>query len=120
SSSHVSCWPLTSRVHFLLPLRAPSPSTLFPSTTLFRSGIAPSWTWYHTDRRPSGTDSTVVVVIVGPVVMSFRSPRSSARVRKSPDRKSTRLNSSHVSIAYAVFCLKKKNQTNRAYSGLNS
>ncbi len=57
-----------------------------------RSGIgtAPSWTWYQTDSRPSGTSSTVVVVMVGPVVMSpvsAASPvrrRSSAIVRKSP------------------------------------
>src|SRR5690349_21882763 len=69
-------------------IRRPPRSTLFPYTTLFRS------------RRPSS---------------SARSPSSIARrstsrhpARPTLDRKSTRLNSSHVEISYAVFCLKKK------------
>src|SRR5262245_62640211 len=42
-----------------------------------------------------------------------RTPRSSGRRSNAPDRKSTRLNSSHLGISYAVFCLKKKNTTDK-------
>src|SRR5690242_21184042 len=75
-------------------LRRPPRSTLFPYTTLFRSPRrGPSETRRHTPRRgppcPAGA--------------------ARARGRRPPqDRKSTRLNSSHMSISYAVFCLKKK------------
>src|SRR2546421_8401939 len=72
-------------------IRRPPRSTLFPYTTLFRSMIAPvgfSPTWEH----PIAWAATCAAVhnCVG-------------------DRKSTRLNSSHDQISYAVFCLKKKN-----------
>src|SRR5699024_12803523 len=77
---------------FLLIPRPPIP-TLFPYTTLFRSAPARS-----TARPAPGAHR--------------RSRRSRARWRPArpaaADRKSTRLNSSHVSISYAVFCLKKK------------
>src|SRR5215813_3034047 len=65
-------------------IRRPPRSTLFPYTTLFRSGCGPR----------------------------SRSPRHghSSRNPFIRDRKSTRLNSSHVRISYAVFCLKKKNK----------
>src|SRR5438309_4459080 len=70
-------------------IRPPPRSTLFPYTTLFRSS---------TNRFPRF-----------PVLLG--SPRSRRRKRGLPrDRKSTRLNSSHSSNSYAVFCLKKKNQ----------
>src|SRR5256885_3217999 len=68
-------------------IRRPPRSTLFPYTTLFRSS-----------RAPSG----VGFVRIG-VSISRKSSSLSAR-----DRKSTRLNSSHLVISYAVFCLKKK------------
>src|SRR6267378_4525393 len=64
-------------------IRRPPRSTLFPYTTLFRS-CGPA-------RGPA----------------AGRGPRPRAR-RRTQDRKSTRLNSSHVEISYAVFCLKKK------------
>src|SRR4051812_49469457 len=69
---------------FFLMIRRPPRSTLFPYTTLFRSAR------------------------FGPG--SFRWSTSSVRNRvvEGSDRKSTRLNSSHMSISYAVFCLKKK------------
>src|SRR5437868_7418431 len=77
---------LSSPVFFFLLLRRPPRSTLFPYTTLFRS-------------RPLGRSSTP----------EGRSPSVAGGRSRSPrDRKSTRLNSSHVSISYAVFCLKKK------------
>src|SRR5438132_8957171 len=65
-------------------------STLFPYTTLFRS--------YGTLKLTPGATSTC-----------FCSSRSSANCWSRRDRKSTRLNSSHTVISYAVFCLKKKN-----------
>src|SRR5437879_8749163 len=69
-------------------IRRPPTSTLFPYTTLFRS---------YTYRA------------VTPEVLASRGPRiSSSHLASTPDRKSTRLNSSHRCISYAVFCLKKK------------
>src|SRR5438876_7576047 len=69
-------------------IRLPPRSTLFPYTTLFRSII------------------TSFTITLGPVMRLKVLPPS--MVRHRPDRKSTRLNSSHPSISYAVFCLKKK------------
>src|SRR2546426_4715193 len=69
---------------FFLMIRRPPRSTLFPYTTLFRSRCA-SWT----TRMPPKW-------------------RGSATTTRPGDRKSTRLNSSHLVISYAVFCLKKK------------
>src|SRR6266480_3417921 len=69
---------------FFLMLRRPPRSTLFPYTTLFRSRVP-------ADRADEGSD---------------RLPPAQRDRRR--DRKSTRLNSSHMSISYAVFCLKKK------------
>src|SRR2546422_2089036 len=70
-------------------IRRPPRSTLFPYTTLFRSWTQPS--------RTSGEKRT----------LSFSGLPNIDKVRFS-DRKSTRLNSSHGYISYAVFCLKKK------------
>src|SRR5207302_8320584 len=69
-------------------IRRPPRSTLFPYTTLFRSG--PS----IRTARSSSSSST--------------NPSLIPELSRDPDRKSTRLNSSHVKISYAVFCLKKK------------
>src|SRR3712207_8176071 len=87
-------------------IRRPPRSTLFPYTTLFRSG----------DGRPR---AGVGAVSVGPraVEVGGRDPERLAPLPPGhraeqdlaePDRKSTRLNSSHANISYAVFCLKKK------------
>src|SRR5438105_15423761 len=70
---------------FFLMIRRPPRSTLFPYTTLFRS--------HETFHRGA---------------QSRRSGRPIARLGRVQDRKSTRLNSSHEWISYAVFCLKKK------------
>src|SRR5207249_7658267 len=84
---------------FFFTLRRPPRSTLFPYTTLFRSAGVGRTALYESLKRPDrpGRDTTA-------------RPRWSgtAAARDSADRKSTRLNSSHVSISYAVFCLKKK------------
>src|SRR5204862_8106440 len=71
---------------FFLMIRRPPRSTLFPYTTLFRS-----------------LSSCLV-----PLPCSQTRPALQTRYRNVADRKSTRLNSSHVEISYAVFCLKKK------------
>src|SRR5204863_7003926 len=68
-------------------IRRPPRSTLFPYTTLFRSGSESA------DREQ---------------LLRSRSHQFRPAHIHSPDRKSTRLNSSHVEISYAVFCLKKK------------
>src|SRR5579864_9583132 len=74
---------------FFLMIRRPPRSTLFPYTTLFRSPYA------------QGAPGVVV-------------PNGLDLAEYAEDRKSTRLNSSHMSISYAVFCLKKKtNNTNK-------
>src|SRR5256885_8386243 len=80
-------------------IRRPPRSTLFPYTTLFRSG-----------RAGEGE---------GPVRRREPEEEGSASRRAGADRKSTRLNSSHLVISYAVFCLKKKKK-NRKYMLLNT
>src|SRR5438132_5672756 len=81
-------------------IRRPPRSTLFPYTTLFRSFdeqlIAAACVWLH-----RLTKSGVTTAL------------------NQPDRKSTRLNSSHTVISYAVFCLKKKKQKTRQHMNPN-
>src|SRR2546426_12011632 len=81
---------------FFLMIRRPPRSTLFPYTTLFRSPSAAATRIENTEQS-SGTPS--------PVRLPFT---TSVHIG---DRKSTRLNSSHLVISYAVFCLKKKKKT---------
>src|SRR3989442_8296087 len=90
-------------------IRRPPRSTLFPYTTLFRSALLGPC---PTEVRGGGA------ALSGPVPGGARADRPAlrrrargavaARGRGRGDRKSTRLNSSHVRISYAVFCLKKK------------
>src|SRR5437870_9719878 len=89
-----------------LPVPRPSRSTLFPYTTLFRSPLM-----LGARGRPGMFENRIIPVEAhGLKMMSIgllvneREPL----VWRGPDRKSTRLNSSHVAISYAVFCLKKK------------
>src|SRR5258705_5725915 len=82
-------------------IRRPPRSTLFPYTTLFRSRAARR----SGDRAGRKTQGGIVRFLgVAPVHPGFRA---------AVDRKSTRLNSSHLGISYAVFCLKKKNTLTR-------
>src|SRR3712207_8884227 len=80
-------------------IRRPPRSTLFPYTTLFRSERERA----RVDRRPQLQQAVARPVVahggLSPPALHHR------------DRKSTRLNSSHANISYAVFCLKKKNTT---------
>src|SRR5947209_12688368 len=82
-------------------IRRPPISTLFPYTTLFRSR----------DRLRSARRRVMVVRVVRdhPEVRTLLYHRYFYRKAHLRDRKSTRLNSSHANISYAVFCLKKKN-----------
>src|SRR5436190_17445767 len=78
-------------------------STLFPYTTLFRSHCDKAeLLFYSWDRKSAGTPP-----ICPEAIGKYTHSES---CRKSADRKSTRLNSSHTVISYAVFCLKKKNK----------
>src|SRR5437868_11449210 len=77
--------------------RRPPRSTLFPYTTLFRSPPAPNIEVL--ERHPLGSSA----LLRRPERIEMRSGR-----RRRADRKSTRLNSSHDSSSYAVFCLEKK------------
>src|SRR5699024_12600390 len=86
---------------FFLLIRRPPTSTLFPYTTLFRSCFLPPLPRCFDSWRPALPPSDLLPL---PTATQTDSRPQSA----SQDRKSTRLNSSHVSISYAVFCLKKK------------
>src|SRR5439155_26362174 len=88
---------------FFLMIRSPPRSTLFPYTTLFRSPCRPS-------ARPGpGWRARPVASQRAPDRRGREGQHHRAgRRRRDRDRKSTRLNSSHVAISYAVFCLKKK------------
>src|SRR5438874_12563038 len=94
--SGVTCSHIFVVCLFFLLIRRPPRSTLFPYTTLFRSRRSPP------RRAPVGRS--------GPRLPGRSSPRFGATTGQAvaEDRKSTRLNSSHVEISYAVFCLKKK------------
>src|SRR5690625_6555438 len=86
-------------------------STLYPYTTLFRSGVhvvGSSIASRDTSRHYlRGSGSQMPRSVSG---MGGMSSLSDERAEVRSDRKSTRLNSSHVAISYAVFCLKKKNK----------
>src|SRR3712207_7997311 len=97
-------------------IRRPPRSTLFPYTTLFRSADYPARVVNPhglAERMPEGSEALHLPVLVeeGPALV-FVNPGLAdhlTHVVDGPgDRKSTRLNSSHANISYAVFCLKKK------------
>src|SRR5947199_9795913 len=89
---------LAIRLFFSLMLLPPPRSTLFPYTTLFRSD--------SDSDRCRGMQSTTRKG--GGARLELRLPGCVFQVGVEEDRKSTRLNSSHLGISYAVFCLKKK------------
>src|SRR3989442_10663069 len=90
-------------------IRRPPRSTLFPYTTLFRS-CKKAWVRAEGERPRRAAASRGEKNLSA---ISSESTRASSR-----DRKSTRLNSSHVRISYAVFCLKKKKEVSREKSML--
>src|SRR2546421_6061766 len=83
-------------------IRRPPRSTLFPYTTLFRSLLQRPGSAMTTDGRGEGLMHTRSAILLA-VALSLPGSEGVAQ-----DRKSTRLNSSHDQISYAVFCLKKK------------
>src|SRR3712207_7104031 len=101
-------------------IRRPPRSTLFPYTTLFRA-VADRGAARLRDerqgRRRRRPDAAVLEpdgpLGGGPMKLNIAVPPL-APLRAGPDRQSTRLNSSHANISYAVFCLKKKKYTSGA------
>src|SRR2546430_3570168 len=83
-------------------IRRPPRSTLFPYTTLFRSELG--------DAQSQNRPRISLLLLSECLDLSFRcgSPPVCRKMLLRADRKSTRLNSSHSQISYAVFCLKKK------------
>src|SRR5690242_21441433 len=93
---------LTPFYFFFLMIRRPPRSPLFPYTTLFRSVFN-----LRSDQlRPAGWTSADAAGL--PILPGLVRPDEIKAGHIDQDRKSTRLNSSHMSISYAVFCLKKK------------
>src|SRR2546422_8340166 len=95
-------------------IRRPPRSTLFPYTTLFRSTASGKTTLANALIREIVTlgDSTERIVILEDTRELQCEARNAVQLHTGDvDRKSTRLNSSHGYISYAVFCLKKKNKT---------
>src|SRR3712207_8900035 len=98
---------------FFLMIRRPPRSTLFPYTTLFRSLVhlglratlvPAAWTVAPDNRMGAVAAAVAFCYLVSLVQLWSLDRKGLAR-----DRKSTRLNSSHANISYAVFCLKKRN-----------
>src|SRR5258707_7824698 len=94
------CFLPTFSFFFFLMIRRPPRSTLFPYTTLFRSARK---------RGPQGRTRLLLVLLAR--ARGSGQSKISDRQHSQRDRKSTRLNSSHANISYAVFCLKKKKDT---------
>src|SRR3712207_7552769 len=98
---------------FFLMIRRPPRSTLFPYTTLFRSKKASIVRWYcsrdltHKSKYASPAAVMEYILRAGPSEVVSHADLQSPSFSIFLDRKSTRLNSSHANISYAVFCLKK-------------
>src|SRR5206468_11852351 len=91
---------------FLFLIRPPPRSTLFPYTTLFRSALGPCT---HLTRPPGACRLGCILDPRCQAAYNFHCFLKGIKTMKIVrDRKSTRLNSSHDQISYAVFCLKKK------------
>src|SRR3712207_8381568 len=86
-------------------IRRPPRSTLFPYTTLFRSGRDAEWT---AQVRVAADEYDAELAALPPGAEPSPELREIRWMIEELDRKSTRLNSSHANISYAVFCLKKK------------
>src|SRR5690554_7736887 len=100
-------------LHIFFILRIPQPpiSTLFPYTTLFRSSV----NFEEFVKDGTKVRESLSRKIISNYLVNYRIPKYTYKssfnfveYAQSIDRKSTRLNSSHVRISYAVFCLKKK------------
>src|SRR3712207_8972894 len=97
-------------------IRRPPRSTLFPYTTLFRSqrgGYDRGGGPRMRRREENGPLSVHAIAGTYVVLLAIDMEETASRGVLGLDRKSTRLNSSHANISYAVFCLKKKKNANR-------
>src|SRR5436309_9399869 len=92
-------------------IRRPPRSPLFPYTTLFRS----RWSTRTTPKVAPARRGANPARRAGDRRERSRRPPGPRRTAAGGDRKSTRLNSSHVKISYAVFCLKKKKKKTKKY-----
>src|SRR2546427_9062099 len=95
-------------------IRRPPRSTLFPYTTLFRSGGFPNELLVPRERHRAGPNGALhdeLSVTRDRARLHAGVVSRTGELADDIDRKSTRLNSSHSQISYAVFCLKKKNKT---------
>src|SRR3712207_8168167 len=92
-------------------IRRPPRSTLYPYTTLFRSKrfLSKALRGLRTSERPE-VINTDKAGCYGPAIAALK--KEGRLPKDTQDRKSTRLNSSHANISYAVFCLKKNNYQN--------
>src|SRR2546429_2997891 len=93
---------------FFLMIRRPPRSPLFPSTPLFRSALDGALVVELADPPHETPDLVATLVAAGARITGVH---EDAATLEEVDRKSTRLNSSHGYISYAVFCLKKKKNT---------
>src|SRR3712207_8172397 len=90
-------------------IRRPPRSTLFPYTTLFRSKFIVAAFMVVTWLLGAWMSNTAITILMLPIAIAVISLVDDVKKQsKFVDRKSTRLNSSHANISYAVFCLKKK------------
>src|SRR5258708_21337257 len=98
-------------------IRRPPRSTLFPYTTLFRSKKkCDNYTYVIENLRRQGKSTFILALArMRLIQQSLAKINKTKEFLKKLDRKSTRLNSSHQIISYAVFCLKKKNKKQRRY-----
>src|SRR2546422_4177280 len=94
-------------------IRRPPRSTLFPYTTLFRSDVTVSRKHAVIVERDGGFFVEDQGSLNGTFVNRKRVESAQLEDERAVDRKSTRLNSSHGYISYAVFCLKKKKNTSK-------
>src|SRR3712207_7292134 len=94
-------------------IRRPPRSTLFPYTTLFRSNTAYSFKTRFENEKGTNPEELIAAAHAGCFAMALAFQLQMAGFNPTElaaDRKSTRLNSSHANISYAVFCLKKKKE----------
>src|SRR3712207_8803937 len=101
-------------VFFFLMIRRPPRSTLFPYTTLFRSREDTEDQDYQPSDRGRGRPAWAGDTPPTRGALAVEPHREPAGRLRPVDRKSTRLNSSHANISYAVFCLKKKKTKRRS------
>src|SRR3712207_8935654 len=99
-------------------IRRPPRSTLFPYTTLFRS--RPTEDFFANQKRRVNGKATRSDRVKREILVMFASWNCDGANLRREDRKSTRLNSSHANISYAVFCLKKKKVHKPSSATVNS